>query len=135
MFTIVTNTQVVSAILIGFLIPFLIALVTKRVSSATLKATLLLVLTILSGGVNEWIASSNAGTDFMWQAWAVTAIVAFFTGVGPILGLNPLVGQNGAIQNAVPGGLGKAVQVIAPAGAEQVVAEAVTNQVQPPPAD
>lgn len=121
--TLIDLTPIISAFLLGIVFPFLVALVTKQVSSAAFKSLLLLILSVLSGGVTEWITAVNQNQDFEWQRWALNAVLTILTGAATVLGFKPLVGQTGVIQNAVPGGLGKPAAVIAPAGTEPTVIE------------
>jgi hypothetical protein len=93
-------------------LPILVALVTKRLASGAVKSLVLLFLSVITGWLTSLYATDGA---FELKAAAVGVAVSFITAVGAhfgLLGSNALniTGKNGAIQTAVPGGLGSAVQ-------------------------
>lgn len=96
-------------LVIAVVIPVLVDLVTKRVASAAVKATVLLLLSLVSGLLLEWLGAINRGDDYDVVTAATTAAVTFLLSVGTFFGLTSpigLTGRNGAVSKAVPGGLG-----------------------------
>ena len=96
--------------LIAVVLPAVVALVTKRWASGTLKAVVLIVLSL----VNGWLTSLQAtGGTFEVKAAVVGFFVSFVTAVAAHYGLLntnalALTGRDGAIARAVPGGIGSA---------------------------
>lgn len=86
----ITWTVVVNTI-VGVVLPILVALVTKTVHSDRTRALLLLVLSGVSGVLNEWLVSTG---DFNWPKAVYDAVVIFVIGVATLLGLWKPTGVN-----------------------------------------
>lgn len=91
--------------------PFLVDLITNRLASPRLKASLLLVLSIVTGVVSGFLNAHNAGLDYDWKSalWGA-ALTWFLSDKVFRFGKNAdIFGQNGVVAKAIPGGLGKPV--------------------------
>lgn len=86
----ITWTIVVNSV-VGVLLPILVALVTKAVHSDRTRALLLLVLSGVSGVLNEWLVSTG---DFNWPKAVYDAGIIFAVGVATLLGLWKPTGVN-----------------------------------------
>lgn len=94
-------------LLLSVFLPMIVALVTKQVASGTLKSIVLLALAAVTGTLTT--IQANGGT-FDWKAALTATIISFIVAVGTHFGLlkpTGVTGSEGAIQTAVPGGLGK----------------------------
>lgn len=93
--------------LVGVVLPLLVALITKSGSSARFKSLALLVLSGVGGYLTTLLAS-DAAVD--WKSVGVAVVTIFVTAVASFFGFTQpakIAGSDGAIQNAIPGGLGK----------------------------
>lgn len=100
-------------VIVGLVLPILVDLVTKRLASGAVKSTVLLALSLVTGVLTEFLASLNAGNDFDWPAAGYGAAVTFVLGVVSFFGLTSslgISGKDGAVQRALPGGIGRSVQ-------------------------
>lgn len=92
---------------ISVVLPMLVALIAKQNANETFKAVLLLLLAAINGTLTSIAAD---GGTFDWKAALIATIVSFVTAVGVHFGLlRPagVTGADGAIQRAVPRGLGQ----------------------------
>jgi len=90
----------------GVLLPTVVALVTKQLASGAVKAVTLVFLSVLAGWLTQ--LQQDGGHFEVWSTVS-NIILAFGTAVIAHFGLlQPinLTGKNGAIQAAVPGGIG-----------------------------
>lgn len=102
---------------IGIVLPFLVDLVTKRFASGALKSTLLLLLSLISGVLGEFLASLSADNPFDWATAGYASATAFVTGVATFYGFTSPVGisgSSGVIQKSLPAGLGTTTATTAP---------------------
>jgi hypothetical protein len=93
-------------LLTGVVLPMVVALVTKKVASGAVKSLTLLFLSIVAGVITQVI--QNGGSFEVWTTVG-NILLTFATGVIAHFGLlQPLkvTGKTGAIQTAVPGGIG-----------------------------
>jgi hypothetical protein len=96
---------------LSLVLPMLVALVTARVAHPGLKATVLGLLAAVTAVVQGLIDVGGHLSAVDWSGTFSGAVWIFLVAVGLHFGLlNPagLTGSTGAIQNAVPGGLGNA---------------------------
>jgi hypothetical protein len=99
-------------VVVSLLLPLAVDLVTKRFASSALKSSALLALSLITGVLTDYLAALNANQPFSWATALYAAAVSFVLGVVSFFGLtSPLgiSGKDGAIQRALPGGLGKSV--------------------------
>lgn len=82
----------------GVLLPVLVALVTKTNMSSRLRSLCLLVLTGVSGVLNEWL-STPGGFDWEKAAWA--AVTTFVIGVATLYGLWKPTGVSDAAKRSL----------------------------------
>lgn len=71
------STRGIVFLIVSVLLPVLVGIVTKRFASGGLKATMLLFLAGLSGFLNEFIATSDAGEVFNWNQALLNWVVSF----------------------------------------------------------
>lgn len=94
--------------LVATVLPALVALVSSRVASSSVKGVLLALLSAVAG----WLTSLQlTGGAFEVEAALSSVFVTFITAVSVHYGLlKPagVTGSSGAIQRAVPGGVGGA---------------------------
>ena len=81
--TTITTAQVVTLI-VGVLLPMVVALVTKYETSPAVRAILLLVLSGVSGVLNDWLVADGA---FDWGQAILSALTTFIVGVATLYGL------------------------------------------------
>lgn len=116
--TVVTIDEFWLTFLVGTVLPMVVALVTNRWASSTLKALVLIVLSVVTG----WLTSLQAtGGTFELEAAVTSMFVAFITAVGMHFGLLQsrvlgLTGRDGAIAKGIPGGIGGDARVSGGAG-------------------
>lgn len=89
---------------LGVVLPAAVALVTKANASSALKAWLLVGLSTLTAVLTQF-AGGFTLSEFV-TAFAVTFITAICAHYG-LLKPTHVTGSDGAVANAVPGGLGK----------------------------
>ena len=94
---------------VATVLPALVALVTKKCSSSAFKGVALAALSAVAG-----IATSVqvAGGVFEWKTALTSFIITFVTATSTHYGLlkpTGVTGRDGALADAVPGGLGKEV--------------------------
>lgn len=82
--------QIVNLI-VGVLLPILVALVTKYEANPKVRATLLLVLSCITGVLNSWLAGP-LGFDWAQAIWS--AMTVFIIGVATLFGLWKPTGVN-----------------------------------------
>lgn len=114
---------------VSFLLPLLVDLVTKRLSSSAFKSVVLLFLSLVTGLLTEFLTSLNDGTVFDWSTGLYGAVISFVLGTASFFGLTSslgISGYNGAIQKALPGGLGARATV-----AEATEADVDTHRTDP----
>ncbi len=95
--------------LIAVILPALVSLVTKQLASSGLKAVILLLLSAVTGALTS---IQNQGGTFVLKDVFLATLFTFLVAVGVHFGLlKPagITGSEGAIQTAVPGGIGKPV--------------------------
>src|SRR6476620_10347845 len=100
-------------VLVGLALPILVDLVTKRLASGAVKSSVLLALSLITGVLTEYLSALNAGQPFDWAAAGYGAAVTFVLGVVSFFGLTSslgISGKDGAVQRALPGGIGRSVQ-------------------------
>lgn len=106
--TVVTIDEYWLTFLVSTVLPMVVAFVTNRWASSTLKAMVLIVLSVLTG----WLTSLQAtGGTFEVKAAVVGMFVSFITAVGMHFGLLQsrvlgLTGRDGAIAKTMPAGIG-----------------------------
>jgi len=106
------NALLISMV-IGVVIPLIVDLVTKRFTSGPVKSLTLLFLSLLTGALTELFNVLNAGgtwSDWDWQSALFLVLTTLISSVTSFFGLlKPLgaSGANGAVQTALPGGVGK----------------------------
>lgn len=93
----VTWTMVVN-FLVGVGLPILVALVTKEVTNPRTKAIILLLLSTVSGVLNEWLVSTG---DFQWPKAIYNAVVMFVIGIATLYGLWRPTGVSGKAQQTL----------------------------------
>lgn len=97
-------------VVVGLLLPILVDLVTKRLASGAVKSSVLLALSLVTGLLTAFLHAVNAGVPFDWATALYGAAVTFVLGVVSFFGLTSslgISGKDGAIQRALPGGIGK----------------------------
>ena len=109
---VLTNERVVTIdeywlnLLVSMFLPIVVALVTKRFATGNVKALVLLFLSIITG----WLTSLQAtGGTFEIESAITSIIVSFIAAAASHFGLLApagVTGKNGAVQVAVPGGVG-----------------------------
>jgi hypothetical protein len=98
-------------IAISLVLPVVVAFVTKRASSPTVKANVLLALSIINGVLVTAHTAAASGNNFGledWKSAALGAIISFAIAVAIHAGyLKPsgITGTDGEIQKKVPLGL------------------------------
>lgn len=100
-------------VVVGLVLPVIVDLVTKRLASGAVKSSVLLGLSLITGVLTAFLQSLNAAIPFDWAAAGYGAAVTFVFGVVSFFGLTSslgISGKNGAIQQALPGGVGRPVQ-------------------------
>ena len=98
-------------VVVGLLLPILVDLTTKRLASGAVKSSVLLLLSLVTGLLTEYLSALNGGQPFDWAVALYAAAMAFVLGVASFFGLTSSLGvsgKDGAIQRAVPGGIGRA---------------------------
>ncbi len=109
MTTALGNLVFLYALITGIILPFLVDLVTKRFANPPVKASLLLVLSLASGIVNEWVNAAQTDTAYNLGQAITVALLSLIAGVSTLFGLSKplgISGSDGAIQKALPGGVG-----------------------------
>jgi pimeloyl-ACP methyl ester carboxylesterase len=104
------NTSTIN-IIVGALLPALVALVTAKVASPRVKAFVLLAAASLSSVLVEALADGVfAWTEALSQFVVVwpTAVLTHYGFLKPV----GVSGTDGAIQSAVPGGIGNVAQAV-----------------------
>ena len=95
----------------GTIIPVLVALVTRQTASPGLKASINFLLSIVAGFLSAFVAEAQGEIVSIDVASFVSAVaMAWITSVATHYGLLKPVGvtgTTGAIQTAIPGGIGK----------------------------
>jgi hypothetical protein len=88
-------------------IPFVVDLVTHKLASGSLKQTVTLALSLVSGVLGEFSVAHASNADFNWQTAGYGALTTFITGVAVYRGLNQTkaIGSDGIINKLIPGGL------------------------------
>jgi ABC-type antimicrobial peptide transport system permease subunit len=97
----------VLAVLVGAVLPMVTALVTHKLADSSVKALVLVLLSIVAGWLTE--LQKNGGSFQLWPT-VVNILITFATAVVTHFGLlQPLhvTGSDGMIQKVVPGGIGK----------------------------
>lgn len=89
-------------LLIAAALPLLVGLVTNRVTGSARKAILLLVLSIVSAGLNDLLTSLKADRTFDVGLWLLGAIATFLTSGAFHLVLWKPTGLAAAAQDAIP---------------------------------
>lgn len=113
--TAVNYNALLISLVIGIVIPFLVDIITKKLAGGPIKTLVLLLLSLITGALTElFTVLNNGGTwsDWDWQSALFLIIITFVSAVTSFFGaLKPagLAGANGAVQNAIPGGVGKVV--------------------------
>jgi len=92
------NIQVVS-LFVGVILPILVGLVTKKVTSSAWKATLLALLSAVSGVLTEWISHWTGGFDL--GAAVLTWLATFMIAVATHFGFWKPTGVTDAAQNSL----------------------------------
>jgi uncharacterized membrane protein len=95
-------------------LPILTGLVTKRLASSGLKALVLVILSVISGLIQQLVLADGR---FETEDFLTSAFVQFLMAVGIHYGLTkPLgvTGTNGVVQQSVPGGVGGQVSASDP---------------------
>lgn len=114
----VNEGQVLLNVVVGVLLPLLVALVTHRVAAEWLKSLILLALSVLGGLL------TTVGVDsFHWKDFLLAFAVQFGSAVASHFGaLKPLgiTGSTGAIQTAIPAGLGGGTTATKDSNGQQV---------------
>lgn len=111
MITVNSPLSLLVFVVVGLLLPLLVDLVTKRQASAAVKSTVLLALSLITGVLTDFLGALNTGQSFDWATALYGAAVTFVLGVVSFFGLTSslgISGKDGAIQRAVPGGIGRA---------------------------
>lgn len=96
-------------LLVSVVLPALVALVTRRMASSGLKAVVLVGLAAVTGFLSELLDALVHATVFDLGAALMMWLTAFIVAVAAHYGLlkpTGVTGSQGAIANAVPGGLG-----------------------------
>lgn len=91
---------------LGTLLPALVALVTKQNAASWVKSLALAALSAVSGVLTSVAAN---GGQLEWKAALTSFIITFVTAVSTHYGLlkpSGVTGSEGAIAEAVPGGIG-----------------------------
>ena len=107
------NNAFLLTVAVGAVLPALVAVVTNRWASSQLKSIILLLLTAAASVLNPIVGNN----DVNWRTVATTFVVTFGSAVLTYYGaLKPLniAGTDGKIQTAIPGGIGKAEEVVVP---------------------
>lgn len=110
-------TGLIVLLIVAVLIPLLVDLVAKRFANPSLKAWLLVILSLLNGLVVSFITAHNAGVDFDWKGALLAFFVSIITSATSLFAvLRPvgISGANGAIERALPGGVGSPVDPNSP---------------------
>lgn len=103
-----SNISLLVFFAIGLVIPFLVDLVTKKLAAASVKASVLLALSLISGVLTQFLNATLAGGTFDWVTAGYGAAVAFITGTATFFGFTKPVGLSNATSNVLPSvGLGK----------------------------
>jgi hypothetical protein len=95
---------------INVFLPALVALVTARAAHPGVKAVTLMFLSAVSGFLTYWLDATTNHELFQWQQAAFTVLSGFAVAVLSHVGvLEPfgVTGAGGAIQRAVPKGIGR----------------------------
>lgn len=110
MITVNSPLSLLVFVVVGLLLPLLVDLFTKREASAAVKSTVLLALSLVTGVLTDFLGALNSGSGFDWAAAGYGAATTFVLGVVSFFGLTSslgISGKDGAIQRAVPGGIGR----------------------------
>lgn len=103
---VITIPDLYLTFLVATLLPVLVGLVRSRYGSSRLGAMLLLFFSVVSG----WLTSLySTGGDFEPKTAFVSIVMSFITATGAHYGfLKPsgITGRDGAVERAVPGGVG-----------------------------
>lgn len=94
------------SLIVGTVLPVVVALVTARLAPGSTKTAILLGLALIAAIGQELIKS---GGTFVVKDAVAYFVVTLFTAIGAHFGvLQPLriTGKDGAVQAAVPGGVG-----------------------------
>jgi hypothetical protein len=92
--------------IIGTVLPAVVALVTKRFADSVVKASVLVLLSVVAGAL---LQIQKSGGEFDLVETLVSVFMTFITAVSMHFGLLKavkLTGSEGRIARAVPGGLG-----------------------------
>ena len=90
----------------GTLLPIVVALVTKRVAPSSVKTIILIVLAAIAALLQNII---QLGGEFDVKTTVLNFVLTLFTAIAAHFGvLKPVLvtGSEGAVQKAVPGGIG-----------------------------
>jgi small basic protein len=100
-------------LLVSVILPILVALSTNRLASPGLKAVVLALLAAVVGFLSELLDALVDNTSFDLGTAVMSWVTAFIIAVASHYGLlkpTGITGTNGAVAQAVPGGVGTAVQ-------------------------
>jgi hypothetical protein len=96
-------------LLVSIVIPILVGLITKQKASPAVKAYAMVVLNLIAAVLVAFITAHNNGLSFDWNGAlysfilsAVVSAASHFAVLKPV----GLTGTTGAIQSAIPGGVG-----------------------------
>lgn len=103
-------------IVLGTIIPILVALVTKRVANPGQKAVINFLLSAIAGSLSVVVAQAqndlvNIDVSSFVSAIALTWVTSVASHYG-LLKPTGVTGTNGAVQAAIPGGVGSSKSVI-----------------------
>lgn len=94
---------------INVLLPILVAVLTSRVADGAVKAFVLLLLSAVSGYLVSWLSALDNGLAFDFSQASFTAVLGFVVAVAAHFGVwkpGGVTGSGGAVQGAMPGGIG-----------------------------
>lgn len=94
---------------INVVLPILVAILSSRLATGALKSVLLLALSAVTGYLISWLAAIDNAVPFDFSQASFTALLGFVVAVAAHFGFwKPagVTGSDGAIQAAIPRGLG-----------------------------
>lgn len=97
-------------LIVSVVLPMIVALVTKQATTSQIKALALLFLAALTGFLGELLNARVEDAPYDVGVAVMNWVTSFIIGVGMHYGLfkpAAITGDTGAIQQAIPGGIGK----------------------------
>ncbi len=90
------------SLLVQVLLPLAVGFITKRSMAPSVKAILLVFLTVVTQWATTALEAVNSGAAFEWKAWVYNILVGFVISVAVHYGLWKPTGASDSAQDAGP---------------------------------